>query len=157
MPSRELTDDLDLLLRVMPPHLRDSLHRQSDLKNLVEVLKQHEEIAQASKDPYLIAWVTGSGGANQYFLGRFRLAAEMELRALATFAAETTGTSWEIDAHYIVILPNLGRYKHELTLGYSFKFTDNKPETLHKSWSTPPEGASWPRLGSCFAPDESTA
>jgi hemolysin activation/secretion protein len=38
---------------------------------------------------------------------------------------DMTGTSWEIDAHYIVILPNLGRYKHELTLGYNFKFTDN--------------------------------
>lgn len=38
-----------------------------------------------------------------------------------------------------------------------FKFTDNQPEALHDSWSTPPEGESWPRLGSCFAPDESTA
>ena len=38
MPSREITDDLDLLLRVMPPHIRESLHRQSDLKNLVEVV-----------------------------------------------------------------------------------------------------------------------
>ena len=38
MPSRELTDDLDLLLRVMPPHLRESLHRQVDLRDLVEVV-----------------------------------------------------------------------------------------------------------------------
>jgi len=38
LPSREITDDLDLLLRVMPPHIRESLHRQSDLKNLVEVV-----------------------------------------------------------------------------------------------------------------------
>ena len=38
MPSREITDDLDLLLRVMPPHIREALHRQSDLKNLVEVV-----------------------------------------------------------------------------------------------------------------------
>ncbi len=27
-----------LLLRVMPPHIRDSLHRQADLKNLIEVV-----------------------------------------------------------------------------------------------------------------------
>jgi stage III sporulation protein SpoIIIAA len=38
LPSKEVTDDLDLLLRVMPPHLRDGLHRQADLKNLVEVV-----------------------------------------------------------------------------------------------------------------------
>ncbi len=38
MPSREITDDLDLLLRVMPPHIRESLHRQTDLKQLVEVV-----------------------------------------------------------------------------------------------------------------------
>src|SRR5262247_3556807 len=38
LPSREITDDLELLLRVMPPHIRESLHRQSDLKNLVEVV-----------------------------------------------------------------------------------------------------------------------
>ena len=38
MPSKEITDDLELLLRVMPPHIRDSLHRQSDLKNLIEVV-----------------------------------------------------------------------------------------------------------------------
>ena len=38
MPSKEITDDLDLLLRVMPPHIRDALHRQPDLKNLIEVV-----------------------------------------------------------------------------------------------------------------------
>jgi len=38
MPSKEITDDLELLLRVMPPHIRDSLHRQADLKNLIEVV-----------------------------------------------------------------------------------------------------------------------
>ena len=38
MPSKEITDDLDLLLRVMPPHIRESLHRQADLKNLIEVV-----------------------------------------------------------------------------------------------------------------------
>ena len=38
MPSREITDDLELLLRVMPPHIRESLHRLSDLKNLIEVV-----------------------------------------------------------------------------------------------------------------------
>lgn len=36
MPSREITDDLDLLLRVMPPHLREALHRQADLRHLIE-------------------------------------------------------------------------------------------------------------------------
>jgi len=38
LPSREITDDLDLLLRVLPPHLREALHRQSELKNLVEIV-----------------------------------------------------------------------------------------------------------------------
>lgn len=38
MPSKEITDDLELLLRVMPPHIRDALHRQTDIKNLVEVV-----------------------------------------------------------------------------------------------------------------------
>ena len=38
MPSREVTDDLDLLLRVMPPHIRESINRQADLKNLIEVV-----------------------------------------------------------------------------------------------------------------------
>jgi stage III sporulation protein SpoIIIAA len=38
LPSREITDDLELLLRVMPPHIRDALHRQADLKNLIEIV-----------------------------------------------------------------------------------------------------------------------
>jgi stage III sporulation protein SpoIIIAA len=38
LPSREITDDLELLLRVMPPHIREALHRQLDLKNLIEVV-----------------------------------------------------------------------------------------------------------------------
>src|SRR5205085_1732954 len=38
LPSREITDDLELLLRVMPPYIRDGLHRQADLKNLIEVV-----------------------------------------------------------------------------------------------------------------------
>src|SRR5438132_9012541 len=38
MPSKEITDDLELLLRVMPPHIRDALRRQADLKNLIEVV-----------------------------------------------------------------------------------------------------------------------
>jgi stage III sporulation protein SpoIIIAA len=36
--GKEITDDLDLLLGVMPPPLKESLHRQPDLKNLVEVV-----------------------------------------------------------------------------------------------------------------------
>ncbi len=38
MPGKEITDDLDLLLHVMPPHICDALHRQSDLKDLVEIV-----------------------------------------------------------------------------------------------------------------------
>jgi stage III sporulation protein SpoIIIAA len=38
MASKEITDDLELLLRVMPPHIRDALHHQADLKNLIEVV-----------------------------------------------------------------------------------------------------------------------
>ena len=38
MPGKEITDDLDLLLSVMPPVLKDALLRQSDLKNLIEIV-----------------------------------------------------------------------------------------------------------------------
>src|SRR3989454_4907238 len=38
LPSREITDDLELLLRVMPPYIREALRRQADLKNLIEVV-----------------------------------------------------------------------------------------------------------------------
>lgn len=38
MPGKEITDDLDLLLGVMPPPLKDALSRQSDLKNLIEIV-----------------------------------------------------------------------------------------------------------------------
>jgi stage III sporulation protein SpoIIIAA len=38
LPGKEITDDLDLLLGVMPPHLKDALVRQSDLKNLIEIV-----------------------------------------------------------------------------------------------------------------------
>jgi stage III sporulation protein SpoIIIAA len=38
LPSKEITDDLELLLRVVPPHIRDALHRQADLKNLIEIV-----------------------------------------------------------------------------------------------------------------------
>ena len=38
MPSKEITDDLELLLRVMPPYIKDALHRQADLRNLIEVV-----------------------------------------------------------------------------------------------------------------------
>ena len=38
MPGKEITDDLDLLLRVVPPELREALYNQAELKNLVEVV-----------------------------------------------------------------------------------------------------------------------
>jgi stage III sporulation protein SpoIIIAA len=38
LPSKEITDDLELLLRVMPPHIQEALRRQADLKNLIEVV-----------------------------------------------------------------------------------------------------------------------
>jgi stage III sporulation protein SpoIIIAA len=38
LPSQEVTDDLDLLLGVLPPHIREALHRQSERKNLIEVV-----------------------------------------------------------------------------------------------------------------------
>ncbi len=38
MPSREITDDLELLLKVMPPHIREALHREAEIKNLIEVV-----------------------------------------------------------------------------------------------------------------------
>jgi stage III sporulation protein SpoIIIAA len=38
LPGKEITDDLDLLLSVMPPHINYALSRQPDLKNLIEVV-----------------------------------------------------------------------------------------------------------------------
>jgi len=38
LPGKEITDDLDLLLSVMPPTLKDALTRQSDLKDLIEIV-----------------------------------------------------------------------------------------------------------------------
>jgi len=38
---------------------------------------------------------------------------------------DMAGTSWQMDARYTIPLPDWGRLKHELTLGYDFKFTDN--------------------------------
>jgi stage III sporulation protein SpoIIIAA len=38
LAGKEITDDLDLLLGVMPPHISYSLSRQPDLKNLIEVV-----------------------------------------------------------------------------------------------------------------------
>jgi stage III sporulation protein SpoIIIAA len=38
LPSKEITDDLELLLRIMPHQIKDSLHRQADIKNLIEVV-----------------------------------------------------------------------------------------------------------------------
>ena len=38
MPGKEITDDLDLLLCVMPPHLKEAITRQPDLKDLIEVV-----------------------------------------------------------------------------------------------------------------------
>jgi stage III sporulation protein SpoIIIAA len=47
LPSREITDDLELLMRVMPPHIREGLHRQPDLKNLIEVVMDLGRPAEA--------------------------------------------------------------------------------------------------------------
>jgi stage III sporulation protein SpoIIIAA len=38
LAGKEITDDLDLLLGVMPPRLKDALARQTDLKNLIEIV-----------------------------------------------------------------------------------------------------------------------
>jgi stage III sporulation protein SpoIIIAA len=38
LPGKEITDDLDLLLGVMPPPTKDALSRQPDLRNLIEVV-----------------------------------------------------------------------------------------------------------------------
>jgi stage III sporulation protein SpoIIIAA len=38
MPGKEIMDDLDLLLQVMPPHLTAALRQQPDFKNLIEIV-----------------------------------------------------------------------------------------------------------------------
>src|SRR5215471_12877344 len=38
MAGKEITDDLDLLLQVMPPHLVAALRQQPDFKNLIEIV-----------------------------------------------------------------------------------------------------------------------
>ena len=56
MPGKEITDDLDLLLQVMPPHLTAALRLQPDFKNLVEVvldLGRHPEARFPDRAIYL--------------------------------------------------------------------------------------------------------
>jgi stage III sporulation protein SpoIIIAA len=38
LPGKEITDDLDLLLGVLPPHIKEALQKQPDFKNLIEVV-----------------------------------------------------------------------------------------------------------------------
>ena len=40
-------------------------------------------------------------------------------------AFDLKGTSWQIGTHYVVPLASRGKYKHDLTLGFDFKYTDN--------------------------------
>ena len=35
------------------------------------------------------------------------------------------GTSWQVGPHYTHFLPPVGKLKHEITLGFDFKYTDN--------------------------------
>jgi stage III sporulation protein SpoIIIAA len=56
MPGKEITDDLDLLLQVLPPHLTTALRIQPDFKNLVEVvldLGRHPEARFPDRAIYL--------------------------------------------------------------------------------------------------------
>jgi stage III sporulation protein SpoIIIAA len=56
MPGKEITDDLDLLLQVMPPHLTAALRLQPDFKNLIEVvldLGRHPEARFPERAVYL--------------------------------------------------------------------------------------------------------
>jgi stage III sporulation protein SpoIIIAA len=47
LPGKEITDDLDLLLLVMPPRLKDSLGRQPDLKDLIEIVMDLGRLPEA--------------------------------------------------------------------------------------------------------------
>jgi stage III sporulation protein AA len=47
LPGKEITDDLDLLLGVAPPHIKEALQKQTDLKNLVEVVMDLGRPAEA--------------------------------------------------------------------------------------------------------------
>jgi stage III sporulation protein AA len=47
LPGKEITDDLDLLLGVTPPHIKDALRKQTDLKNLIEVVMDLGRPAEA--------------------------------------------------------------------------------------------------------------
>ena len=38
MPGKEITDDLGLLLGVLPPNIKDALQKQADFNNLIEVV-----------------------------------------------------------------------------------------------------------------------
>src|SRR6186713_781062 len=56
MTGKEITDDLDLLLQVMPPHLTAALRLQADFKNLIEVvldLGRHPEARFPDRAVYL--------------------------------------------------------------------------------------------------------
>src|SRR3954470_19003297 len=47
LPGKEITDDLDLLLGVTPPHIKDALQKQTDFKNLIEVVMDLGRPAEA--------------------------------------------------------------------------------------------------------------
>ena len=47
LPGKEITDDLDLLLGVLPPHIKEALQKQSDFKNLIEVVMDLGRPAEA--------------------------------------------------------------------------------------------------------------
>jgi hemolysin activation/secretion protein len=38
---------------------------------------------------------------------------------------DSSGESWQVGGRYVIPLPSVKRIKHELSLGYDFKFTDN--------------------------------
>jgi stage III sporulation protein AA len=47
LPGKEITDDLDLLLGVTPPHIKEALRKQADLKDLIEVVMDLGRPAEA--------------------------------------------------------------------------------------------------------------
>lgn len=43
----------------------------------------------------------------------------------AAGAPQLNGTTWQLGAHYIIPLPPVHKFTHELNIGYDFKYTDN--------------------------------
>ena len=77
-----------------------------------ELQNEAKALAQASGDPYLLAWASAAVGLVHYFAGEFEDAAGVLSDAEIRFRDQTTGTAWELSnvrIFRLMALRHLGR------------------------------------------------